>query len=301
MTEKNKVTIVTHSSGFHTDDIFAVATLSLLLEKDHEISVVRSRDKNIIEKGDYVVDVGGIYDESQNRFDHHQEGGAGKRENGIPYASFGLVWKKYGEKLSGSGETSEQIDRIIVQPIDAGDNGVQFLEAKIAGLHSFDIGLMTSIFTPTWKEDLTKIDEMFLQLVSYAKPLLNRIINSTKDSEEGKKMVMDSYNNSSDKRLIVLDNSKYPWEDVLSHFAEPLFVIYKNITDDTWSIKGIRNDLFSYMPRKKLPESWGGKTGEDLEKITGVAGGVFCHNARFMAVAKTKEAILKMAEIALKS
>jgi uncharacterized UPF0160 family protein len=38
-----------------------------------------------------------------------------------------------------------------------------------------------------------------------------------------------------------------------------------------------------------------------LEKITGVAGAIFCHNARFMAVAKTKEAILKLSEIALNS
>lgn len=36
-----------------------------------------------------VVDIGGVYDLETNHFDHHQIGGAGKRENGIPYAAIG--------------------------------------------------------------------------------------------------------------------------------------------------------------------------------------------------------------------
>ena len=67
MTEK--ITIVTHSSSFHTDDVFAVATLLLVLGDGVDVSVVRSRDMDIIKKGDYVVDVGGIYDPKINRFD----------------------------------------------------------------------------------------------------------------------------------------------------------------------------------------------------------------------------------------
>ena len=299
--ERKKVTIVTHNSGFHTDDIFAVATLCLVLEKDNEVTVIRSRQRDIIESGDYVVDTGEVYDAENNRFDHHQSGGAGLRDNGIPYASFGLVWKKFGQQLSGSSEVATRIDQSIVQPIDAGDNGIKFMETKIADLHPVDVGLITSLFTPTWNEDLTKIDDVFLELVSYAKSFLTRAIKSISDSEKGKRLVLEIYKNSSDKRYITLPNSRYPWEEVLSELPEPLFVLYQNINNETWSIKSIRNDMFSYEPRKKLPESWGGKRDEELEKITGVSGAVFCHNARFMAVAKTKEAILKMAEIALNS
>jgi len=53
--------------------------------------------------------------------------------------------------------------------------------------------------------------------------------------------------------------------------------------------------------RKFLPKSWAGKKDMDLEEVTGIKGATFCHNHLFMAVAKTKEAILKMAEIALNS
>jgi uncharacterized UPF0160 family protein len=297
MSEPKKVKIVTHSSGFHTDDVFAVATLLLVL-KGSEVEVIRSRDQAVIDSGDYVVDVGGIHDPSKNRFDHHQSGGAGKRENGIPYASFGLVWNAFGSKLTENKEVADRIDFSIVQPIDSNDNGVQFVESTILGLRPVDVGFITSLFGPTWKED-GNIDETFMELVSYAKHFLIRIIKSFRDKVEAEKLVLENYENSEDKRVIILGNSKFPWEEVLSKFPEPLFVIYKNINADNWSIKAIRNDLFSYIPRKKLPEAWAGKMGEELEKITGIPGSVFCHNARFMAVAKTKEGVLKMAEIAL--
>ena len=87
-------TVVTHSGNFHGDDVFAVAAFQLLLGVD-EVQVIRTRDDATIEKGDYVVDVGGVYDHEQNRYDHHQPG-APVRENGIPYAAFGLMWKHYG-------------------------------------------------------------------------------------------------------------------------------------------------------------------------------------------------------------
>lgn len=295
-----KITIVTHSSKFHTDDIFAVATLTLLLEKDHDVTVVRSRDKAIIDSADYVVDVGWEYDPSRNRFDHHQEGGAGKRENTVPYASFGLVWKHYGATLCGSQEIADRIDQVLVQPIDAWDNGIQFSETKIEGLYPYNIKSITYAFRPTWKEEEANLDEIFSTLVSYAKVLLEREIKHVVDDMDAEKNVLQAYEKAEDKRLIILDE-RYPWEEMFSKIPEPLFVIYPKRVDNTWSLKAVRNDLNSYESRKNLPESWAGKSGEEFEKITGVPGSIFCHNNRFLAVAQTKEATLKLAEIALNS
>lgn len=304
MDGNKKVTIVTHSSGFHTDDVFAVATLSLLLKKEgRDFEIIRSRDSSVIESADYVVDVGGIYNPSICRFDHHQEGGAGKRDNGIPYASFGLVWKEYGYIISGNQTVADRIDKALVQPVDfvdADPKGMTLFESPVKDLHAFDLGMIKILFAPTWKEDILKIDETFLTLVSYAKALLSRMIVYYSDEVEGERFVLEAYNNSEDKRLIILENSEYPWLRVLPELPEPLYVVYRNIKNDTWSIKCVR-DFWSYKARKDLPESWAGKKDEELENITGVSGAVFCHNARFMAVNKTKEGILKMAEIALNS
>ncbi len=299
--EENKILkIVTHNAGFHTDDVFAVATLSLVLEKEgKKFSITRSRDLKIAEEADYLVDFGGISDPSINRFDHHQEGKAGERENGIPYASFGLVWKKFGENLTGSKSISDKVDKVIVQPIDALDNGVKLTNRERDDVLPIEIGFLAHMFYPTWKEDVEIIDENFLKVVTYAKNVISRAIKWIGDQVEAEDIVLDIYKNSPDKRLIVVENGRYPWQEVLSKFPEPLFAIYYNITGDTWSMKAIRDDVMSFENRKDLPKKWAGKRDAELEEITGVKGAVFCHNGLFMAVNKTKEGILKMAEIAL--
>jgi uncharacterized UPF0160 family protein len=105
---KKYTTLVTHNGSFHSDDIFACATISLILEKKKQkFEIIRTRDEKIIPTGDYVFDVGGVYNPKKNRFDHHQKGGAGKRVNGIEYASIGLVWKKFGKELAGSAKIAE--------------------------------------------------------------------------------------------------------------------------------------------------------------------------------------------------
>lgn len=296
----SKITISTHSSKFHTDDIFAVATLQLLLEKDHEIEVVRTRNKEIIDKADYVVDVGGEYDPDRNRFDHHQEGGAGSRDNGISYASFGLVWRNFGAVICGSQIVADKLDAYLVQPIDAWDNGIEFSDTKIEGVYPYSIKSITYAFRPTWKEEDTDLDVVFNTLVSYAKILLEREIRHVTDDADAEKSVIEAFQKTEDKRVIVLDE-RYPWEDILNKMPEPLFVVYPKRVDGTWSLKAIRNDLNSYTSRKDLPESWAGKSGEDLEKVSGVSGSIFCHNNRFLAVAKTREAIMELARIALDS
>ena len=137
---KKKIRLVTHNGSFHTDDIFACATLSLYLEKKGEnFEIIRTRDEQIIKDADYVFDVGGIYDPSINRFDHHQKGGAGGRTipSGneeqvatIEYAAFGLVWKQIGKELTSSQEVANIIDKRLVSPIDAHDNGFDLVEKK---------------------------------------------------------------------------------------------------------------------------------------------------------------------------
>ena len=294
-----KTTIVVHSGGFHADDIFAVATLLLVLGDGADVSVVRTRDMEIIEKADYVADVGDVYDESKNRFDHHQIGGAGVRPNGIPYASFGLVWKKYGESLCDGKEIAEKIDQVLVQPNDAVDSGVKITEPIFDGIYPYNTYDFFDALLPSWKEEDTDTDGVFLSAVSYAKIILEREIKRRKDSEEARQIVIREYEKSHDKRLIVFDRY-YPSGEVLMEFTEPLFRIYPR-KEGTWAIEGVKVDNNSFDRRKYLPESWAGKTNEELEKVTGVAGAAFCHIGRFIAVAKTKEAILKLAEIALNS
>jgi uncharacterized UPF0160 family protein len=289
-------TIITHSGSFHTDDVFAVATLQLLL--GGRSRVIRTREEWRIAEGDYVVDVGGSHDPAKNRFDHHQQGGAGKRSNGIPYASFGLVWQAYGEKLSGSAAIARAIDEKLVQAVDAIDNGVEISKPLIEGVHSFGLFDLISAFIPTWNEKEKDVDACFLDAVHLAEKLLIREIKRAKDKELGNARVEQAYRESSDKRLIVLDDN-YSWGEVLSAYPEPLFVLEPVPQSVHWRVKTVRADKFSFENRKSLPASWAGLRDEALAAATGVPGSIFCHNARFIAVGKTKEAARALAALAL--
>lgn len=288
--------IVTHDSSFHTDDIFAVATV-LLMHPGAE--VVRIRDKAINDSADYVLDTGMVYDPAKNRFDHHMAGGAGKRENGIPYASFGLVWKEFGEKIAGGKREAEIIDTILAQPLDALDNGVAVSQELFKGVREFSINDFLYSFLSSSDKSEKYLYEVFMHCVGIAKDLILREVERAKERVAGEKLVMEAYEKSADKRLVELPVGGLPWKGFLANLPEPVFAVHPR-PDGHWTLGAVPDISKPYgHNRKDLPETWAGKEGTELEKVTGVPGSIFAHNHRFMAAAETKEAVLELARIAL--
>ena len=66
-----------------------------------------------------------------------------------------------------------------------------------------------------------------------------------------------------------------------------------------WTLNGIKLSGDTFDQRADLPAAWAGLSDGDLEKATGVKGAKFCHNARFIAVADSRDAIMEMAAIAV--
>ena len=140
------ITIATHNGNFHADDVFSIAALKHIFPS---FNLVRTRDHKIMDEADLVIDVGGIYDPEKGRFDHHQKGGAGERENEIPYSSFGLVWQKYGVEIcQGNEKAAAALDRGLVSTIDAIDCG--HVEGVYDGI---TLSQTIGMFNPTWEED----------------------------------------------------------------------------------------------------------------------------------------------------
>jgi len=294
---RKKPTIVTHNGTFHADDVFAVATLLVYLKKDiKEVNIVRSRDEKDFASADYVVDVGGVHDEEKNRFDHHQAGGAGKREDGVPYASFGLVWKKFGRELLGVD--AERLEKLLVESIDAHDSGVEIAKSVKGELYPYTFGRLVSSLNPTWKEEAESAGTKFLEAVSVAKRILETEIRFLKDEEEARKKIVEAYEKSEDKRIVILEKD-YPWPGVLNGFPEPLFVIYHR-KDGSYGVKAVRDSVLEFKNRKDFPSAWAGKRNEELQKATGISDAIFAHNGRFMAVAASLEGALALAKLALK-
>ena len=301
---KKKKVIVTHSGSFHADDIFACAALTLYLDSQKTpYRIIRSRDEKVIKNADYVIDVGGIYDTETERYDHHQPGGAGKRENGIPYASFGLIWEKYGPLLCHNETIVNDIDRRIAQPIDAIDNGISITEPSDLGLCDYGIYGIIGAYQNTWKESGEDTNQMknFMFLVNFFKPLLSREIDRSSHRLEMIDKIQETYDNAENKIILEI-----PYHvtvsaliQVLHKYKEVMYIVCRSNTN--WKALAMRKEPCSFENRKSLPESWAGKRGDELAEITGVSDALFCHNAVWMAVAESREGAWRLAELALEA
>jgi uncharacterized UPF0160 family protein len=286
----NDKTIVTHNGNFHADDVFSIAALKNIFPSS---KLIRTRDVELIAKADIVVDVGGEYDADKDRFDHHQRGGAGERENGIPYSSFGLIWKKYGVEIcQGNQDVAKAVDSGLVSAIDALDCG--HVEGVYDGV---SLSQTISMFNPTWQED-GDFDACFDEAVDFASRVLTRFIASANGGISAKAIVAKAVENAEDPRVIVLE--KYtPWKRMVHALSEEaLYVVYPSQTGQ-WRIQTVPVELGSFDDRKSLPKQWAGLSDKELKEVTGIDDAMFCHNGLFIAGAESFESTMEMAAIAL--
>lgn len=286
----NQRKIATHSGKFHADDVFSVALFKHILPS---FDVFRTRDSKVIGGSDIVIDVGCEYNPDTDRFDHHQRGGAGKRENGIPYSSFGLIWKKYGLVMCGGNqEVANFVDRKLVANIDAVDCG--YVEGEFDGV---SLSQIIALFNPMWNEK-NNIDACFDEAVNFASRFLERFIASAIAEIEAEKFVFMAIKTAKDPRVFVL-NSDVPWKQAVHALSDDaLFAIYPSPTGH-WRIHAVPIEPGSFSYRKLLPEKWAGLSGDELRREMGVNDAVFCHDGRFTAGTESLDGAMRMVSMAL--
>ena len=322
---KEDVLIVTHSKNFHADDVFATAAALLYygvdktglgkflhgfneIKEKHSgelVRVVRTLDPKVMEKATVLMDVGREYDEKRNRFDHHQEGGAGVREDGTPYASFGLVWKKFGKKIVGSQQVADYVDRMLIKSIDANDNGIDVEKSLfkdetpvplLRDLVRLDAEMVFSLDLEP-KEMNKVFDKTFFKLIPIAQKMI--ILYAVKGYTiiDADKKFDAAYNKATDKRVLILDKRiKISY----TKHEDCLFMIFPHLRG-VWSAEAFRlKDDGSYKAKVYFPKSWAGKVDAELQKVTGVPDARFCHLGRYLASADSKEGVLKMVNLVLK-
>lgn len=74
-----------------------------------------TRGNKVLEDYDGIV-----FDIGRGEYDHHQKDSR-VRENGVPYAAFGLLWEQLGAGILGE-ELAQTFDEAFVQPLDNNDN-----------------------------------------------------------------------------------------------------------------------------------------------------------------------------------
>jgi uncharacterized UPF0160 family protein len=278
--------IVTHDSKFHGDEIFALSVLKLVYPN---AQIIRTREKKILDGADIIIDVGGKFD-NEKYFDHHQNDFFEKRKNELPFASAGLIWKKFWNKIT-SFEVYNYLDKKIFQFIDADDSGLQTYTSNEC--ETYTIVSMIDGMNIIEK----KSDNNFFFVLDFVTKLLKNEIRKAEKIFEGKKIIEEKLKTK--EEFIVLEEY-IPWREWLID-SKIKFIVYKGTESRDWCSSSVYSKKTGYERKAYFPEKWGGLTNEELEKTTGVNDAVFCHKERFICVAKTKEGAIELTKLALKN
>ena len=283
---------------FHADEVFAVAVLKLYFQKENkQIEIIRTRDQKIISQCDIAVDVGDEYGKTRKRFDHHQKKKPKNRKNNIPYASFGLVWRHFGNKLTSSKKVHLSVEKKLVMPIDALDNGVLVSNPIFEGVYEFGAWQIVSAINMAYKEN--EIEIAFEKALEFATLVITGEITRSEAKIEGEKTVTKEIIKQNKPKILVLE--KYTnWELAVSKYKEIKFVIFPDKIPTRWCIQTARDNLQVFgQDRISFPLHWRGLSDQELANVTNVIGSVFCHMGGFYAVAKTRLSAIDLATKAL--
>ena len=140
-------------------------------------------------------------------------------------------------------------------------------------------------------------------LVLKVAELLKREIKIIKDDLEGKNILIEAYEKSKDKRIIIIIDKNLPrylYQYTLSKFAEPLYLILPSGHSNVWKIEAIRKSSETMESRKSFPENWRGIFDiEELRKVSEISDIIFCHKGGFLAETVSKEGAISLAQKAL--
>ncbi|KQS75266.1 MYG1 family protein [Rhizobium sp. Leaf383] len=300
----NPTFLVTHSGGFHADELLSSVILTRLFP---DAKIVRSRAPDWIAAGaDRIVyDVGGAYDAETGIFDHHQRG-APLRDDGQPYSSFGLIWRHFGrDYLRATGLPDAHIEAVhtsfdgsFVLPVDLVDNGA--LSPSTAGVLA---GLTLPALLETLKPVFDDADpegetQSFHRALAIARHFVEAGIGKAAAKLRAEALVMNAIASAGQGRILELPFGMPFRSAVLKAGADHLlFVVHPR--DKDWCVTGIRRADEGFDLRADLPAAWAGLVNAELEAASGVAGASFCHKGRFIAAARTREAALALADIAV--
>ena len=299
--QKTDAKAFTHSGKFHADDVFSSA---LLLYLNPEIRI--ERGNRLPEDYDGLV-----FDIGRGTYDHHQKDSR-VRENGVPYAAFGLLWEVLGPHILGE-ELAQRFDEEVVQPLDNNDNTGEKNE----------LATLIGNFNPVWdarkqeKADGSKqnqsnwhrkltdeekshgLTEEFLRAVQAAFMILeNKFARYQADAraEQVVEEVLQQHLQAGGNPKILVLPEFVPCQKKLKD-TDIAFVIFPS-----------NRGGYCIQPQKKkgamnykcsFPEHWLGLENEELMEATGLASAGFCHKSGFLMTAGDKQDAIRACEISL--
>lgn len=286
---------VTHGGSFHADDVFS----SVFLSKMHDIKLYRTNE--IKETDDVTNKI--VFDIGYQEFDHHGPN-ARIRENGIKYSSFGLLFERFGRSYlnqKGMEEVEECYQlflREFVLQIDALDNGIFPPSPKDYTITT--MSYVIELFNKTWKENANN-NENFYKAYQIAELIFDRIEKRIIDKLSAKKIVEKAIEESQNNILYL--EEYMPFMDFVltsqNEKAKSIFFAIFPSNRGGYNIRAINQEIGNHKNRVDFPTEWGGKTKEELEKLTNIKSFRFCHTNLFLCTTDTLEDAYRVANLAI--
>ena len=256
----------THSGKFHADDVFSAA---LLLYLNPEITITR---------GNQVPEnyEGLVFDIGRGQYDHHQKDSR-IRDNGVPYAAFGLLWEKLGPEILGE-ELALKFDESFVQPLDINDNTGEKNE----------LATLIGNFNPGW-DSKSSNDEAFFQAVSVAGMILENKFERYLGNERADRRVEEVLT----EHAASLASGDTPAENTNILILPEFIPCQKRLSETNIAFVIFPSNRGGYciQPQKKeysmnykcsFPSEWLGLENEELQEVTGLKTAGFCHKGGFL-------------------
>ncbi len=279
----------THDGSFHADEVTACALLLLFGQIDRD-KIIRTRDVDKLAKCEYVCDVGGIYDPKIKRFDHHQSDYRGH------LSSAGMVWEYLNAQGIVNDSLYQYFNNSLLFGVDAIDNGRDF---PLLGHCSFS--QVISNFVPVaYDVDREVMEKAFNEALDFVLGHISRLrerflyIHACQE-KVAKRMAQGGH-------ALVFDEAM-PWMDSFFDLGgekhPALFVIMPS--GEHWKLRGIPpSNEQKMLVRMALPEEWAGLIDDELKRVSGIPGAIFCHKGRFISVWETKEDAFEALDYTLK-
>lgn len=274
---------VTHSGTMHADEIFATAFLDLYygdITVFRTTSVPTDLKKNVI-----------VYDIGRGKYDHHQED-AKKRDNGITYCSFGLLWQDFGRdflkkrNIENIEDVFTAFDKDFIEAIDADDNGVF---PKIDAPYKVKtLSEVIKLFNPGYKSGQDETIQ-FAKAVSFAKNIIEEELISVTGKVIAKQQVLKSLEKKENHTLFLEEYMPYEQTILQEESANDIYFVVYPSNRGGYGIKTVPISQEDHTKRLDFPEEWAGLENEELERTSGIKGLTFCHLTRFLTCCDTLE------------
>ncbi|GER43666.1 protein MYG1, partial [Striga asiatica] len=321
----------THNGSFHCDEALGCFMIRLT-KKFSDAHIVRTRDPQVLclmkcafelyqvlESLDAVLDVGGVYDPTRDRYDHHQKGFEEVFGHGFDtkLSSAGLVYKHFGKEIIAKELQVDQehpdvhrlflaVYKSFMEAIDAIDNGINQYDTDQPPryVNSTHLSSRVGKLNLDWvdrDQSSEKENEAFEKAMALAGgEFLDSLRSHARSWLPARSIVIECLEARLDvdpSGEIMVLNRFCPWKLHLFELEEELktnppikYVLYQAVA--------IAPDRFE--SRKALPAQWRGLRDDELSKESGISDGVFVHMSGFIGGNRTFEGALAMAKAALK-